>query len=86
MSKLKRPIQTMPDFVKEALKENALREQYDARPPYQRNDYLSWINRAKREETKQRRLSKMLAELRAGSGYMGMEWNRGETRGRKPGA
>ncbi|HSG43712.1 MAG TPA: YdeI/OmpD-associated family protein [Anaerolineales bacterium] len=26
---------------------------YNARPPYQRNDYIGWITRAKREETKQ---------------------------------
>lgn len=75
MSNLKRPIQKMPGFVKQALQETALHRQYEARPPYQRNDYLWWINSAKRDETKQRRLSKMLAELSAGSGYMGMEWN-----------
>lgn len=74
MSTLKRSIQTMPDFVKEALIASKLDEQYDARPAYQRNDYLWWINSAKRDDTKQRRLSKMLAELRAETGYMGMDW------------
>ncbi|MGR3433920.1 MAG: YdeI/OmpD-associated family protein, partial [Shimia sp.] len=48
---------------------------YDARPPYQRNDYLWWINDAKRQDTKQRRLDKMLSELGAGEGYMGMDWS-----------
>ena len=33
-------------------------EAYQARPPYQRNDYLGWIDRAKRPETKARRCSK----------------------------
>lgn len=74
MPNLKRPIQTMPEFVKEALIEGDLNARYAARPPYQRNDYLWWINSAKREETKQRRLSSMLAELRAETGYMGMDW------------
>lgn len=74
MSELKRPIQPMPEFVKEALSDAGLSASYDARPAYQRNDYLGWINRAKRDETKQKRLSKMIAELKAGSGYMGMNW------------
>jgi predicted amino acid-binding ACT domain protein len=51
-----------------------LRAAYDARPPYQRNDYLGWINRAKRDDTRQKRLRQMLAELRAGEGYMNMPW------------
>lgn len=74
MSNLKRPIQTMPDFVRQALNQCCLNEQYGARPAYQRNDYLWWINSAKRDDTKQRRLSRMLAELRAETGYMGMDW------------
>lgn len=74
MSDLKRPIQPMLELVKTALRKANLREEYDARPAYQRNDYLWWINSAKRNETKQRRLSKMLVELKAGSGYMGMDW------------
>jgi len=41
----------MADFVKEALLEENLMEKYLARPPYQQNDYLGWINRAKRPET-----------------------------------
>lgn len=74
MSDLQRPIQPMPEIVETALREANLSGQYAARPPYQRNDYLWWINSAKRDDTKRRRLSKMLAELKAGSGYMGMDW------------
>jgi uncharacterized protein YdeI (YjbR/CyaY-like superfamily) len=48
---------------------------YESRPPYQRNDYLWWINEAKKQDTKEKRLAKMLSELEAGSGYMGMEWS-----------
>jgi len=65
----------MPDFVREALEERGLRNKYDARPPYQRNDYLLWINKAKRDETKQKHLAQMLDELEAGGVYMGMKWN-----------
>jgi hypothetical protein len=64
----------MPDFVAEALDADGLRAAWDARPRYQRNDYLGWINRAERMETKERRLAVMLAELRAGEGYMKMPW------------
>ena len=65
----------MPDFVREALEERGVRDQYDARPPYQRNDYLLWINKVKREETKRKHLEQMLDELEAGDVYMGMAWN-----------
>lgn len=75
MAKLKRPIQPMPKFVIEALKKEGLEKAYENRPPYQRNDYLGWINNAKKIETKERRLSIMLSELRQGFGYMGMDWN-----------
>ncbi len=73
-STLQRPRQTMPAFVREALATNKLTDAYSARPPYQRNDYLSWINRAQREETKQRRLAQMISELKRGDRYMNMVW------------
>jgi uncharacterized protein YdeI (YjbR/CyaY-like superfamily) len=65
----------MPDLVREALDQRGLREKYDARPPYQRNDYLLWINKAKRDETRRKHLAQMLDELEAGGVYMGMTWN-----------
>lgn len=71
---LKRSKQPMPDFVREALKEKELADAYDARPPYQRNDYLMWINKAAKDETKESRLKKMLEELKQGHGYMEMDW------------
>ncbi|ODT68725.1 MAG: hypothetical protein ABS75_19360 [Pelagibacterium sp. SCN 63-23] len=70
-----RPREDMPDFVRLALEESDLRAAYDARPPYQRNDYLLWINKAQREETKQKRLAQMLEELETGGVYMRMRWN-----------
>jgi uncharacterized protein YdeI (YjbR/CyaY-like superfamily) len=74
---LTRPINPMPDFVREVLEAEGLMEKYEARPPYQRNDYLWWISSAKRDETKRKRLAQMLDELRRGGVYMGMKWKGG---------
>jgi hypothetical protein len=72
---LTRPRQDDAGLRRRGAGRRGLRAAYDARPPYQRNDYLGWINRAKREDTKQKRLKQMLAELRAGEGYMNMPWH-----------
>ncbi|TKT82652.1 YdeI/OmpD-associated family protein [Aquamicrobium sp. LC103] len=72
---LKRDIQPMPDFVRRALDAEGLAALYDARPPYQRNDYIGWITGAKREETRRKRLAQMLDELKRGGVYMNMKWN-----------
>lgn len=63
----------MPEDVRRALDEAALSESYDRRPFYQRNDYLAWIGRAKRPETRRKRLLQMLEELELGGIYMGMD-------------
>ena len=60
----------MPAAVRSALVEQGVLGAYRARPAYQRNDYLGWIARAKRPETRAKRLRIMLRELKAGSGYM----------------
>jgi uncharacterized protein YdeI (YjbR/CyaY-like superfamily) len=73
-SSLSRPIQSMPDFVKDALVKTQLLEAYKNRPPYQQNDYLGWINRGKRQETKEKRLAQMLYELQRGNLYMNMAY------------
>ena len=70
-----RPLYPMPDFVRQALTERGLMEAYRARPPYQQNDYVRWITRAKLEATRQKRLEQMLDELAAGDNYMGMKYN-----------
>ena len=46
----------MPDFFREALETRGLMEAYRNRPPYQQNDYIGWITRAKRQATVQKRL------------------------------
>lgn len=74
MSALKRPLHPMPDRVRRALEDRGLIEAYEARPPYQRNDYIGWITSAKREETRERRLAQMLDELASGDSYMGMPY------------
>ena len=71
---MQRPVNPMPDFVRAALESHDLTDRYTQRPWYQRNDYLGWICRAKREETKTKRLQQMLAELRSGDVYMKMAW------------
>jgi uncharacterized protein YdeI (YjbR/CyaY-like superfamily) len=69
-----RPRYSMPDFIRGALNEYEVMDAYRARPPYQQNDYIGWITRAKREETKQKRLNQMLDELKKGNVYMKMKW------------
>lgn len=75
---LKRDLNPMPDFVRDALDERKLIGVFEARPDYQRNDYLGWIANPKREETRQKRLTQMLDELERGDVYMRMAWRPGE--------
>ncbi|CAD5107572.1 YdeI/OmpD-associated family protein [Zestomonas carbonaria] len=71
-STLKRPRYPMPAFVRHALDGRGLMAAYRERPAYQQNDYLGWIERAKRQETKEKRLRQMLDELETGGVYMNM--------------
>jgi len=71
-----RPRYPIPEFVRETLEAHGLMERYYERPPYQQNDYIGWITRAKREETKQKRLNQMLDELEKGDVYMKMAWKK----------
>ena len=64
----------MPDDIAARLAAAGLRPAYDARPAYQRNDYLGWIARAKRAE---KRLAQMLDELAGGRLYLKMVWKDG---------
>ena len=50
-------------------------DEYLARPEYQQNDYIGWITRAKKEETRIKRLNQMLDELADGTAYMNMPYN-----------
>ncbi|UVK50647.1 YdeI/OmpD-associated family protein [Mesorhizobium sp. AR02] len=75
MTGLKRALNPMPDAVRAALAERRLMTAYEARPDYQRNDYLGWIGRAKRPDTRRKRLDQMLDELQRGGVYMNMVWH-----------
>ena len=65
----------MPKNIRAALIGQGLLKLYNARPAYQRNDYLGWISRAKLEATKEKRINQMLTELKQGDRYMKMRWN-----------
>lgn len=73
-SKLKRDVYDMPQDVEERLTSENLLDRYHDRPPYQQNDYIGWITRAKRSETREKRLDQMLFELRDGHLYMNMTY------------
>ena len=73
---LSRPLNPMPPDVAQRLRQTRLTKEFEDRPPYQRNDYLGWIGRAKRDETRRKRLNQMLAELESGDTYMKMHWSR----------
>ncbi len=72
-SHLTRAINPIPEFVLDALEHRSLMSSYRERPAYQQNDYIGWINSARRDETKQKRLNQMLAELEQGGLYMKMD-------------
>ncbi len=64
----------MPPDIAARLETAGMRDAYDQRPPYQRNDYLAWIGRAKRADTREKRIRQMLDELDSGGVYMKMLW------------
>jgi uncharacterized protein YdeI (YjbR/CyaY-like superfamily) len=63
----------MPDDVRAELDERGVMDLYLERPFYQRNDYLGWIGRAARIETRRGRIEQMLDELEQGGVYMRMD-------------
>lgn len=64
----------MTAFIKNALVVYDLMEAYQNRPPYQRNDYIGWITRAKLPVTREKRLNQMLDELKNDDRYMNMTY------------
>ena len=74
---LKRKKYSMPAYIKDALLSSRTLDRYLERPAYQQNDYIGWITRAKRDETKKKRLDQMLDELKRGDVYMKMDWSPG---------
>ena len=74
MSTLTREIHPIPEDIRQLMHDRGLVEAYQARPPYQQNDYIGWIEQAKRTDTRDRRIHQMLDELKAGGLYMKMRW------------
>ncbi|MDQ4503373.1 YdeI/OmpD-associated family protein [Sinomonas sp. ASV322] len=70
---LQRDRQSMPADVLAELQAADVEADYRARPAYQQNDYLAWIGRAQRPETRAKRIEQMIEELREGGVYMGMD-------------
>jgi uncharacterized protein YdeI (YjbR/CyaY-like superfamily) len=64
----------MPEDLASALQRAGLMDAYRARPDYQQNDYIGWILRAKKPETRAKRLAQMLEELAGGTKYMNMAY------------
>jgi uncharacterized protein YdeI (YjbR/CyaY-like superfamily) len=73
-SRMTREIHEMPEDVRRALAERGVMAAYRQRPPYQQNDYVGWITRAKLPATRAKRLQQMLDELERGGVYMHMKW------------
>lgn len=73
-SRLTRQINEMPDDIRQALEKGGVMRAYRSRPPYQQNDYVGWITRAKLPATRAKRLAQMLDELERGGVYMHMTW------------
>ena len=74
LTRLKRARQTIPASIRRLLVENDLMDAHRARPPHPRNDYLAWIARGKKPETRARQVAQMLLELENGNRYMNMAY------------
>ncbi len=62
----------LPEWLKKILSDEGLLEKYEAQIYTYRKGYLRWIEEAKQEKTKKKRIEIMLRELHEGKGYMGM--------------
>lgn len=64
----------LPVDIAHALRAHALEAIFAARPPQQRHEYVGWINAAKLDTTRAKRLQQLLDELRDGTLRMNMEY------------
>lgn len=65
----------IPGFVATALAKHKLVDAFRARPEYQRNDYLVWLDGARLPAQRQQRLAQLIEELGKGDVYMGQPWS-----------
>lgn len=63
----------IPPSIKKILKKESLLEKYNEQIYTYRKGYVQWIEEARQEETKKKRIGIMLSELREGKEYMGMK-------------
>lgn len=68
------PPPQMQGSVRAALAARGLTDAFRARPKYQQDDYLTWINGAKLNEQKRARTNQMLDELEKGGLFKGEPW------------
>jgi uncharacterized protein YdeI (YjbR/CyaY-like superfamily) len=59
----------LPREIEQRLEESGLLKAYRGRTYYQQKGYLQWIEAVKQEATRERRIERMLEELREGT-YM----------------
>jgi uncharacterized protein YdeI (YjbR/CyaY-like superfamily) len=59
----------VPDAYEKLLKEAGRWQDYKSRPYYQQKGWIQWIEQAKQESTRQKRIKQMLIELKNGT-YM----------------
>jgi uncharacterized protein YdeI (YjbR/CyaY-like superfamily) len=65
----------IPGQIKTALAKQKLLDAFLARPDYQRDDYLTWLDAAKLPEQRQQRMTQFLEEIGKGDVYMGQPWS-----------
>ncbi|SRR4051794_30697293 len=64
---VRRPLSAIPHYIRAALRKRAVVwQRFEALAPFQRRQYVLWIDSAKRPETKMRRLSEVLQCLAEG--------------------
>lgn len=62
----KPPLATPPDLAAALRKNAAAKRTFDAFAPSHRREYVEWITEAKRQETRERRLAQVIAQLAEG--------------------
>ena len=72
-SRLKRKLNALPEPLQMTMQEYGVLEDFYQRPAYQQNDYIAWIERAKKPQTREKRIRQMLDELEQGGVYMKMK-------------
>ncbi len=72
-SRLKRKLNALPEPLQTTMQEHGVLDDFYQRPAYQQNDYIAWIERAKKPETREKRIQQMLDELEQGGVYMKMK-------------